>query len=1677
MKLKRLLIFCGVLCSSVYLMAQPTGFVDQLFVGGWDNAVGMTFDENGRIYVYEKAGRVWIVENGVKLNTPLIDISEEVGDWRDFGFLGFALDPNFLSNGYIYMQYTVDRHHLMNFGTSNYNPNTNEYFNATIGRITRYTAQASTGFTTVDYNSRKVLVGETKETGIPSLHESHGIGGIVFGTDGTLIAAAGDGASYGSVDEGSAGETYYAQALTDGIIRADENVGAYRSQKLNSLNGKILRIDPATGDGVPSNPFYQSSDPRSAQSRIWSTGVRNPYRITKQPNTGSHIQADGNPGVFYFGDVGWGNREELDIIPTGGLNFGWPKYEGMTYEPGYNDPAYNPANHERPKVDWRTGTPRALVNGNIYNVGSTQVPGPTFNGNASTGGAFYQGHDFPASYHDTYFHADYGAGWIRHFSFDTNGNPTKVEDFISNGGPIVFLASDHNFDGLFYVKYPDEIRRVVYNGTGNQNPIASINSNQDFGPSPLSIQFNGDQSFDPENANLSYVWNFGDGTTSTAINPSHTYTQSNGNPNQYNVTLTVTDEVGNTGQAAKIISINNTPPVIISTSVDNITSFDPTTSTTINLNAVVNDAEHNASQLTYAWNTALYHNNHFHAEPIDNNASTSTMLSPIGCDGATYWYRITLTVTDAAGLSSEVYQDIFPNCSGANQSITFTSLPGKLVTDAPFTVSATATSGLPVTIYAVDGPASITNGVVTLQGIPGTVTLRAVQGGNASFAPALPIEQQFEVSADAPSNCSATGTITLEKWTGISGLQVSNIPTNTTPNSTTTINQFEIPINVENYYGVRVRGYFCAPQTGSYKFWIASDDNGELWVSSNDNPANKSLIASVPGWTSSQIWDKYPEQESASIFLVKDQKYYIEALMKEQQGGDNLAVGWQLPDGTLERPMQGTYLSPFTTTLQDQTITFPAIADKQTNDNPFTISANASSGLPVSFTLLSGPATLSGNTITLTGTTGTVTIRASQAGNANYNSAPDVTQSFAVNSAGLQDQTITFNALPDRVTTDAPFTIAASASSGLNVSFSVINGPATIAGNTVTLTGQTGIVTIQASQAGNTNYNPAPNVNQSFNVNSSGGGPTSYCNSIGNLPWQEWIEQVTFGTIDNGSFKEQYGDFTNLTTDVSQGQSYPILLDPGLSWAGHQTNLFWKVWIDFNQDGDFNDSGEEVLTANNGNNSVNENIIIPASALTGSTRMRVSMKKDSYAGPCESFGEGEVEDYTVNIIASGGGGPTCSNVTDGGTISGDQISCDPFDPATISNVTNPAGGSGGLEYQWQQSTNSSTGPWTSAGGSTSSFNPGPITQTTWYRRQARRSGCTTYDGVSNVIVKTIDNCPPVGQYCTAIGNQPWQEWIDNVTFGSINNSSFKELYGDYTNLVTEAAQGASLPIDLNPGLSWFGHQTDLFWRVWIDFNMDGDFTDNGELVVEANNGRDPVAAIVNIPTDAVLGLTRMRVAMKKDSYAQSCESFSVGEVEDYSVNIVPSTTASNFLAEQILSLVAEREQMAVQLEWMTNTGYKNDYFIVQRSADGTYFEALTTVTNIYPGKEAFSFFFTDKNPLLGNNHYRIKQIHNDGSFKYSSTQLVEFDDTKQLVVFPNPTATEIFLSIKSFVGKTVNIQIFNNLGQLMEERLVQELTEDPQHFILDGYTDGVYNITVKTEGKKRLSTKFIISKL
>jgi glucose/arabinose dehydrogenase len=631
----------------------PPNFQIQ-YQGNWNTPMGAIFDHSGKMYVWEREGRFYSYNNGIK--TEILNISEEVATYGDFGLLSAALDPDFDSNGFIYLYYVVDRHHLLNFGSPSYNPLFSEQ-GATISRLTRYKLNAANNFNSLMPNSRTILVGETKSTGFPQTGIWHAGGDIKFSLDGTLLVSCGDGAG---------GADYELQAYQDGITTLEEFNAQrlWRCQLQNSLAGKIIRIDPQTGDGIPSNPFFENLNPRSAQSRVWAMGLRNPFRFTIKPNTGSHNSLDGNPGIIYVGDVGQDSKEEINVVTTGGQNFGWPYLEGFDYIYQIN-PQYQPTITTKPKIEWgRNGeAARVEINGNIHNVGSSYFPFNSFQGRCALGGVFYEGNSYPIDYHNSYIFADFDLQWVKILNFNENNDPFSISDFSPSMPAVINFSYNPQDENLYATSASGSIMKIVYAPSGNLSPIANFTFNKNFGNSPLNINFDASDSSDPENQTLSYTWNFGDNSTGNGKTISHTFLASSSNPQAFEVTLVVTDTQGASHSITKKISVNNTPPSIIHSNLDSLFKFPTTGNLNMPLTAEVSDFEEPNTALSYKWEVYLYHNNHRHLEYTSNNLVTNYTLGTVPCDNNLYFYRFILIVTDSYGLETIYQKDLFPNCN------------------------------------------------------------------------------------------------------------------------------------------------------------------------------------------------------------------------------------------------------------------------------------------------------------------------------------------------------------------------------------------------------------------------------------------------------------------------------------------------------------------------------------------------------------------------------------------------------------------------------------------------------------------------------------------------------------------------------------------------------------------------------------------------------------------------------------------------------------------------------------------------------------------------------------------------------------------------------------------------------------------------------------------------------
>ncbi len=477
--------------------------------------------------------------------------------------------------------------------------------------------------------------------------------------------------------------------------------------------------------------------------------------------------------------------------------------------------------------------------------------------------------------------------------------------------------------------------------------------------------------------------------------------------------------------------------------------------------------------------------------------------------------------------------------------------------------------------------------------------------------------------------------------------------------------------------------------------------------------------------------------------------------------------------------------------------------------------------------------------------------------------------------------------------------------------------------------------------------------------------PGTYCAAGASEPWTEWVAGVKLGTIDNASGKCGascgYSSFTNLIANVETGAPYMLTLTPGLSYVGYQPALYWRVYVDWNGDGDFADAGETAAQSDNSFATITRTITVPAVARIGATRMRVTMRRDQAALACGAYIPGEVEDYTLNILAGGprlslAGCPsditinvptsatgsvatwtaptaftTCSTpgtklTRISGPASGATLplgvttiryaaadSCSNRDTCVfrVSVIAAPAVLT--LTCPSNQSITLTTGQrsttvtWTVPTATTTCSGAATVT-----RNAGPAPGASFNVGVTTITYSATDGCGstkscsftitvlPAGgtgtpaTYCPAGASEPWTEWIAGVKLGNVDNASGKCDtrcgYGDFTAQVAALTSGSTASITLTPGLSWPGYMPMLYWRVYIDWNADGDFVDAGETVTSATPGNQAVTKTFTVPTTAS-GLTRMRVTMQPDAYAGSCEAFAKGEVEDYGILVAAPAPA------------------------------------------------------------------------------------------------------------------------------------------------------------------------------------------
>ena len=323
-----------------------------------------------------------------------------------------TIDPNFATNGYVYLYYTYEN-----------DPAT--YSGPKTVRLTRVTAVGDTASPTTE----QVILGRQAPTScndlsigtdcIASDSPSHSAGNVRFAPDGTIFMTVGDGASFNVVDD-----------------------DALRAQQLDSLNGKILHITK-DGLGLSSNPYW-NGDVTANRSKVYARGVRNSFRMTVRPGTSTPVA----------GEVGWGAFDEINVV-TSSANLGWPCYEGVGKQGGYESKPicqslYANASEVKPPL--------------------IEIPHAGLSA-AVVGGEFYTGTLYPAEYRGSYFYGDYAANTMSRAALDSSNNlvGSPISFATEADGPVeIRNGTDEN---LYYLSISTgELRRVRYRSSPDSLP-------------------------------------------------------------------------------------------------------------------------------------------------------------------------------------------------------------------------------------------------------------------------------------------------------------------------------------------------------------------------------------------------------------------------------------------------------------------------------------------------------------------------------------------------------------------------------------------------------------------------------------------------------------------------------------------------------------------------------------------------------------------------------------------------------------------------------------------------------------------------------------------------------------------------------------------------------------------------------------------------------------------------------------------------------------------------------------------------------------------------------------------------------------------------------------------------------------------------------------------------------
>ncbi|HEX6685191.1 MAG TPA: ThuA domain-containing protein [Candidatus Limnocylindrales bacterium] len=622
-----------------------------------NNPMELDVAPDGRVFYIERDGRLRIIKADTQTTVTAGTIPVFTGN--EDGLLGLTLDPNFATNRWVYLYYSPS-------GTT------------PVNRLSRFTINGDT----LDPASERTMLSITTQRNT-CCHEG---GSMTFDSAGNLYLATGDNTNpfessgYTPIDERAGRQDYDAQRTAGNT---------------NDLRGKVLRIRPQA-DGSYTIPPGNLFAPGTAQTRaeIYGMGFRNPFRIGTDPRTNVLYVADYGPDAGQSNpDLGPGNTVEWNIVNRPG-NYGWPycvgnnyAYRDFTFPSGPSGPAFNcaaPTNNS-PNNTGLTALPPAIAATVDYDYdGNPRFP-EIGGGGAPMGGPVYRfdaalasSRKWPAYFDGKALFGEWNQSKL--YTLQVTDTLIDINRLLDGVSTIRPMDLEFGPDGAMYLiewgsgfggnNDDSGVYRIDYRATAGRAPVAVASGQPANGAVPLTVQFSSAGSNDPDGQPITYSWAFGDGTGSTAANPSHAYTSSGA----FTAQLTVRDTEGLSAVANVPITVGNTAPTVTITLPPNGSIFDWGGSVPYRI-SVTDPEEPHIDCARVVLQYSLGHDAHAHPIQQYNGCSGTVVTSAESGHGAdtNTFAVLEASYVDSAGLTGRALVQLQPR---RKQAEYFTSTGG-----------------------------------------------------------------------------------------------------------------------------------------------------------------------------------------------------------------------------------------------------------------------------------------------------------------------------------------------------------------------------------------------------------------------------------------------------------------------------------------------------------------------------------------------------------------------------------------------------------------------------------------------------------------------------------------------------------------------------------------------------------------------------------------------------------------------------------------------------------------------------------------------------------------------------------------------------------------------------------------------------------------------------------------